>query len=154
MTMRDVFSYRLTEQGIRFIEAGRALLDGKHAALRFAGLPLALLIALDAASKAYRNSGEPFTLLSFSYRNARAIELSDGLRILNQSRDLFLENLRNVCKQGDNVVKGHSYDYLLIRDVSHEQISSDVSSIIKDAAEPLKLDPGIEVEIFGPEDFS
>jgi CheY-like chemotaxis protein len=153
MTMRDVYSYKLTEQGIRFIEAGRALLDGKHAALRFAGLPLALLISLDAASKAYQASGKPFTLLSFACRNARAIELSDGLRILNRSRDLFLENIRNTFGQDDSVVKGHSYDYLLIRNVSPEEIRSDISDIIKDASEPVKLDLGIEFEIFGPEDF-
>lgn len=154
MQMRDVFSFRLTEQGMKFTEAGRALLEGRHAAVRFAGLPLALLVALDSALKEFKADRQPFTLFSLSYRNAREIELSEGLRIFTQSRTLFLENLGNTVRKEDRMVKGRNYDYVLIRGVSPDDALADFKTIVDDAADSIRIDLGIEFEAFGPEDFN
>ncbi len=50
---RDIYSYELTDQGEGFAQHGRAFLGHTRQALRFADLPLELVVALNAAAKKF-----------------------------------------------------------------------------------------------------
>jgi len=150
---RDVYSYDLLEHGSDFINAGRALLDGNHAVLRFAELPLELIVSMNAELKKYEADKTPFALLNISYRNRREVEHREGLRMFTQSRDLLLENLRNTIRKEDCMVKGHSYDFVLLAGIPPEEVRANLDDLRKEATASLHADLGVHIDIFGPEDF-
>lgn len=152
--MRDAYSYTLLDRGTDFAQAGRALLDGKHATLRFAELPLELIVSMDAELKLYEAKQKPFALLNISYGNAYEIEHKDGLRQFIQSRDFFLENLRNTARKEDCVVKGQNYDFVLLKGSAPEDVRASIDELCKEATASLRVDLGVNIDVFGPEDFA
>jgi len=151
---RDVYTYELTTQGSDFAKAGRALLDGKNATLRFSELPLELIVSMNAELKKYEADQTPFSLLNISYRNEREVERAEGARMFDQSRDLLLENLRNTVRKNDSVVKGHSYDFVLFKATAPEEVRAGLDELCSEATASLRVDLGVHVDVFGPEDFS
>lgn len=91
---RDVFAYRLTEQGAGFAQYGRSFLGHARQALRFTDLPIELAVALNAAAKAFNETNTPFALVDIFYQNEREVTSEHGARQFAQARDLFLQNLR------------------------------------------------------------
>ena len=77
---RDVFSYRLTDQGIGFAEKGGAVLGYAREVLRFAELPLELVVALNAAAKRYNENKTPFALVNILYRKESEVVAEHGAR--------------------------------------------------------------------------
>lgn len=154
MRSRDVFSYALTERAAAFLETGRSLLGHRQRALRFAELPLELIVALNGALKRHEEQGSVFALLDISYQNARLIEREHGARQFDQARDLFLENLRSMLRKSDRVVKGQLYDFALLHDVAPQEARSGVASLKEEAGATLRLDLGVAIDVFGPEDFA
>ncbi len=150
---RDVFSYELTGRGNDFAAAGRVLLDGDNASLRFSELPLELIISMNAELRKYDADQTPFALLNISYRNAQEIENRDGLRLFMQARDLFLENLRNTVRKDDRIVKGRNYDFALLKGASPDETRSEIDGLRKETTETLSVDLGVHIDVFGPRDF-
>lgn len=151
---RDVYSYALTDRALAYLETGRALLGHRQRALRFAELPLELIVALNAALRRHDETGAPFALLDISYHNERDIEAEHGRRQFNQTRELFLETLRGVLRKEDKVVKGQRYDFALLSDVAPPEARGSVEAIKQEATATLRLDLGVAIDVFGPEDFS
>lgn len=150
---RDVYAWELSELGLNFARAGRAILVGKHAALRFAELPLELIVSMNAELKKFEANQQSFALLSISYQNAREIEHNEGHRLFVQCRDLFLQNLRNTLRKEDIVVKGQSYDFALLKAVLVEEAEDGLDYILKETTASLRFDLGASIRVFGPEDF-
>ena len=75
-----------------------------------------LAIALNAAAKKFNEDKTPFTLVDIFYQNEREITAAHGAHEFAQARDLFVENLRNALGQSGMIVKGLSYDFMLLRD--------------------------------------
>jgi len=150
---RDVFSCELTDRGHDFAAAGRVLLDGDNASLRFSELPLELIISINAELKKYNADRTPFALLNISYRNAQEIENRDGLRLFMQARDLFLENLRSTVPKDDRIVKGRNYDFALLKGASPDETRSEIDDLRKETTETLSVDLGVHIDVFGPGDF-
>jgi CheY-like chemotaxis protein len=151
---RDVFSYRITDQGIGFAEHGRAFLGEVSDALRFADLPIELVVALNAAAKQYNEEKIAFTLLNISYEKEREVTAEHGARQFAQARDLFIENLRAALHKGDLVVKGQTYDFALLQDITPEQAKTECDRLRDAAQANVRCDLGARFQAFGPEDFS
>jgi CheY-like chemotaxis protein len=154
MPTRDVFSYELTDRARAFLEAGRIYLGRAQRSLRFTDLPLDLVVALNAEARRYNEDRTPFALLNIGYQNARTIEREYGPRQFSQARDLFLENLRNALGDNAHFVKGHFYDFALLKGAHHDGVASRLDNLSIAAAQPLRFDLGVAIQAFGPEDFA
>lgn len=151
---RDVYCYRVAERALAFLESGRALLGHRQRALRFAELPLELIVALNGALKRHETDGRPFALLDISYRNRRAVESEHGARQFDRSRALLVETLRQILRKDDRVVPGREYDFALLEGVAPEEAREAAASLVEEASQPLQLDLGVAIDVFGPEDFA
>ncbi len=157
---RDISRYALTDKATGFLEAGNAFLGFTQQTLRFADLPLDLVVALNDQAKRFNEDGTPFALLDISYQNAREIDREYGPRQFFQLRELFLENLRNVLANdvataGEaRVVKGQAFDFAMLKETKPDMIRQQIGLISAKASEPLRLDLGVTVTVFGPEDLS
>src|ERR1700730_9752103 len=151
---RDVFSYRLTDQGIGFAEKGGAVLRYARGVARFADLPLELVVALNAAAKLYNDDKTPFALVNILYRRESEVVAEQGARQFARARDLFIENLRNALAKPNTVVKGQSHDFALLEGIGPEQAQVDFDHLRERAIRTLSVDLGAMFQAFGPEDFS
>ncbi|HEX9881237.1 MAG TPA: hypothetical protein VGA65_01895, partial [Hyphomicrobium sp.] len=153
-TTRDVYSYRITDQGVGFAEYGRTFLGRANDALRFADLPIELIVALNAAAKQYNEEKIPFTLVNIAYEKEREITAEHGARAFAQARDLFIENMRAALHKTDMVVKGPAYDFALLRDIAPEQARGEFDKLRDAAQATVRYDLGVKFQAFGAEDFS
>jgi CheY-like chemotaxis protein len=151
---RDVYSYRLTDQGVGFAEYGHAFLGEANDALRFADLPIELIVTLNAAAKQYNEEKIPFTLINISYEKERVITAEHGARQFAQARDLFIENMRAALHKSDLVLKGQSYDFALLRDIAPAQAKAEFDKLRDAGQQNVRYDLGARFQPFGPEDFS
>ena len=151
---QDVFTYRLSDRGVGYLETGRAMLGRQHRALRLSHLPLEVIVAVNGELKVFQEEGTLFTVLDISYRNQRRIEHEHGLREFEQARELFLENLRATLRRQDHVIKGIAYDYAVVHDVDPDEVRDGLEYIREGATAGLRQDLGIAVHVFGPEDFA
>ena len=151
---RDLFAYELSEQGIGFAEYGHSFLGRARNALRFAELPIELVVALNVAAESYNREKKPFTLVNIFYQNEREIAAEKGARQFAQARDLFVENLRAAVSDIDIVVKGHFYDYLLLSDVEPEDGERGFGKLREQSQATVLFDLGAKFQAFGPEEIS
>ena len=151
---RDVFAYKLTDQGVNFAEKGGAVLGYAREVLRFADLPLELVVALNAAAKRYNEDKTPFALVNILYRKESEVVAEFGARRFAQARDLFIENLRNALDKPNTVVKGQSHDFALLEAIGPEQAQVDFDHLKERASRTLSVDLGAMFQAFGPEDFA
>jgi len=151
---RDVYAYRLSDQGDGFAEYGRSFLGRARDALRLAELPIELVVALNAAAKQYNDDKVPFTLLNIAYEKEREITAEHGARSFAQARDLFMENMRAALHKTDMVVKGQSYDFALLRGIEPDQAQGKFDKLREAAQATVRFDLGAKLQAFGPEDFS
>jgi CheY-like chemotaxis protein len=152
--MRDVHSYDLTEQGRNFAKAGRVILNDNSSALRFAELPLELIVSMNTELKKYQADQTPFSLLNISYRNEKDVVRSQGQRMFARSRDLLLENFQNTARKEDCVVKGHKYDYVLLKGTPTKEVLAGLEDLQKETSNSLRVDLGVQIDVYGPKDFN
>jgi CheY-like chemotaxis protein len=150
---RDIYSYALTPAGIAFLQMGQALRGPGQRILRFSDLPLELVVALNNAAKRFNDETIPFAVVNLSYEHEREIVREAGLRQFAQTRDLFLENLKNELGDRGLIVKGHSCDFCLLHKMALAEAESTMAKATASAAASLRFDLGAIVQIFGPEDF-
>jgi len=152
---RDVYTYHLTDDGVGFAEHGQSLLGSASQAVRFAELPLELVIALNAAAKKFNETHEPFTLINIVYSNEREVVAQQGARAFVKARDLFIENLRSsLNSETDLVVKGQSHDFVLVGGSKPDQAKADFDLLLVRAENTLRHDIDPSFQAFGPEDFA
>ncbi|MYM57440.1 response regulator [Thalassovita mangrovi] len=150
---RDVHLYRLTRDGIGYLEAGAAFLGMAQQVLRFTDLPLDLVVALNGEARRYNETGAAFTLLSIAYRNERPIAQDHGARQFAATRRLFTELLGQRLDGGAKVISGGAFDYALLPGTGPEAVSGRIGDLGKRIAAELRFDPGAEISVFGPEDL-
>ncbi len=151
---RDVYSYELTDQGKGFAEYGQGVLGKARSVLRFAELPMELVVVLNAAAKRFNDEKIPFTLVNIFYEKEREITAEHGARQFAQARDLFIENMRAALGRDDMVVKGQSYDFALLQKIDPAQARADFDELRTRAQKTVRFDLGARFQAFGPEDFS
>ncbi|MGI9384964.1 MAG: response regulator [Methyloligellaceae bacterium] len=152
--VRDVQAYSLTERAVDYLQSGRALLGHRQGALRFAELPIDLIVALNGELKRHEEEGTPFAFLDISYDKAREVEHEAGPRQFSQARDLVLENMRNIVRKQDRVVKGQSYDFALMAGADADEVRKTVNDLREEATNAVRFDLGVTIQVYGPEDFA
>ena len=150
---RDILSYEITDRGRAFLDAGQAYLGNAERSLRFAELPLDLVVALNAEARRYNDEKAPFTLVNFGYQNLRPLEREFGHRQVSQARELFLENFNHALAADKIIVRGQSYDFALLKGEDRRNTAGRLDAICVGAARSLRLDLGIVAQAYGPEDF-
>lgn len=153
-TTRDVYSYELTDQGTGFAEYGHAFLGHARNVLRFAELPMELIVALNGAAKRYNEDKVPFTLVSVSYEKERELTAEHGASQFAQARSLFVENMRAELGRDDMVVRGQGYDFVLLQKIEPQTARAEFDELRNRAQRTVRYDLGARLDAFGPEDFS
>ncbi len=150
----DVFSYDLTDKGRDFAEVGGAYLGVAQKTLRFADLSLDLVVALNEEARRFNDDGTPFSLLEIAYRYERQIDREHGPRQFRKAREAFLENFRALLPETAKVVRGRAYDFALLMAAHPGDIRSQTDDLIRRAGRGMRLDPGVEITVFGAEDLA
>jgi hypothetical protein len=52
------------------------------------------------------------------------------------------------------VIKGHNCDFMLLKATDPEEARAGLDELSAEATADLKIDTGMHVDVFGPEDFS
>lgn len=157
---RDIASYALTDEASAFLEVGQAFFGFSQSSLRFSDLPLDLVVALNEDAKRFNQDGTPFALLEIRYRNERDIDREHGPRQFSQLRNLFIENLRSELSRqiddidGVKVASGQAFDFALLGGVGSEHVQDHLDKICAQASGHLRLDPGVDISVFAPEDLT
>lgn len=157
VAVHDVFTYRLTDKALGFIEAGQSYLGIAERTLRFADLPLDIVVALNDAARRFNLEQSPFALVSIAYEREREIQREFGSRQFSMARDLFMDNLRDGLRNSGRkgkAVKGRSYDFALVEAVSPTDFEAEIVEFCAAAAATLKFEIRPSAKVFGPEDFS
>ncbi|NND49449.1 MAG: response regulator [Rhizobiales bacterium] len=149
----DIESYHLTDAGEAYATAGRAGLGTARQVLRFAEMPIGLVVALNTELKRFNENAKPFTLVEISYRNENQICQEAGARQFDEARKLFLENLRNGLRDKDQVFQGRAFDFAFLPGVESTEAYSALESVQAEASELLTHDLGIETRVYRAEEF-
>ena len=149
----DVFSHALTEKGRAFVEEGYIVTGAVQSQLKFADLPLDLVIALNKAARSYTEAARPFCLVAVGYPQRR-LQLSEhGPRLVELSRKQLAENLRNYFGEAVIIHQGTDFDYLLIDRMSAENFQANVETYDEVAQSSLKIDLAPRFSVFGPSEL-
>ncbi|MEM7192895.1 MAG: response regulator, partial [Pseudomonadota bacterium] len=127
---RDIYTYTLTEAGRRVAQHGRAALGAASDALRFADLPLELISALNGAAKRYMHEQIPFTLLTITYVNEKAITHAHGPREFAAAHALFLETLCSGLGGSGSIVTAQHRDFVFCPGVTPERATASVNALV------------------------
>nr|WP_321484143.1 response regulator [uncultured Cohaesibacter sp.] len=155
---RDVYHYHLQERARDYLRIGPSYLGVTESILSFSDLPLDIIVSLNEQAKRFNEQSESFALLEIRYQNALELERHSGPRQFMQIRELFIETLRGIFSsvlgpEGHRIVKGHSSDFAILKKTEPDDIRSALAGIIEQASQPLRLDPGIQITVFGPGDL-
>ncbi|PTW56571.1 response regulator receiver domain-containing protein [Breoghania corrubedonensis] len=150
ISTHDVFNYALTDKGRAFIEEGYIVTGATQNQLKFADLPLDLVIALNKAARDYTESARPFCLVTIGYPQRR-IQLSEhGPRLVELSRRQLGENLKNYFGDAVTIRQGTDFDYLLIDRMAAENFRANIETYDEAAQSSLKIDLAPRFSVFGP----
>ncbi|SFN87797.1 Response regulator receiver domain-containing protein [Cohaesibacter marisflavi] len=155
---RDVYHYDLQEKARDYLRIGPSYMGLTQNILSFSDLPLDIIVSLNEQAKRFNEFGESFAFLEIRYQKAQELERDAGPRQFIQTRELFIETLRGIFSsvlgpEGHRIVKGHSSDFAILKKTAPEEIQSALGGIIEQARQPLRLDPGIQITVFGPGDL-
>lgn len=149
----DVFEYSLTEKGIAFVEEGPIVVGGGQKQLKFAELPLELVIELNKSAREFTETSRPFCLMNVGYPDRRALTSEHGFRMVEVSRSQMVENLQNYF--GDQAIthQGTDYDYILINRLAAENCRANLETYNEVAMSGLKINLAPRIAAFGPEEL-
>ncbi len=153
MGTKDIFSYALTDKGLAFAESGRAVLGLQRTGLRFADLPLELVVALNDQARRYNEDGTPFALVDIAYRNQHLVEREEGARMFVRARNQFLENLHQAMPPNTRIAAGQSYDFALVPEMTAQSLKTQTESLAATAAGAISVDLGAVLTVFSPQDL-
>ena len=153
ITTHDIFNYQLTEKGRALIEEGYIVTGAAQSQLKFADLPLDLVIALNKAARNYTEAARPFCLVTVGYPQRR-LQLSEhGPRLVELSRRQLAENLRNYFGDALIIHQGTDFDYLLVDRMPAENFKANVETYDEVAQSSLKIDLAPRFSVFGPSEL-
>lgn len=150
---KDVFTYSLSEKGIAFVEEGPIVIDGLQTKLRFAELPLELVIQLNKAAREFSDKETPFSLLTVGFPARRRMISEHGIRMVENSRVQMLENINNYFGNNSVTYHGEAHDYVLINRVSPENARANLPQYLEASQSGLKIDLQARMTVFGLEDL-
>ncbi|MEM8836700.1 MAG: response regulator [Pseudomonadota bacterium] len=152
MATKDVHSAQMSDLGLKFMRAGPMFMGAGQRTLRFADLPLDLVVHLNQAARDYNENGTAFSLSYLGYNFE--LENEVGSRMFSQGRTLYLEALRQELPEEAFVVKGSTYDFVLISGVTPEEADRLLNAADRRAAQMIRFDLEAQYQHFGPSDIA
>lgn len=151
---RDILSAKITEQGFSYLETGLAFLGATRQSLRFADLPLELIISLNKAASRFNEDKTPFVLGYIAHDNLLELRRKHGARQTEDARDLWIETFRQAIGPTTTVTKGASQDFFLTLDMQKLMLGPNLEVARGRADKSVRLDLGARFQLFGPEDIT
>lgn len=149
----DRHHYRISEKGIAYVEQGQMAI-GVQTNLRFADLPLPLIVDINKAARTYNEDDIPFALLSIAYPLRHKLTAEHGAREFHLARSQFLRELRDDFDHLTKLHAGADIDYIVIFDVVPDALRRTLSERISNAQMTLKRKVMPAPVLFGPSDLS
>lgn len=150
---RDVYEYSMTEKGVAFVEEGHIVIGGAQTQLKFAELPLDLVIALNKSARDFNEEDRPFCLLNIGYPEKRALVSEHGSRMIEKSRAQLVENIGNYFGDGAMTHQGVDYDYVLLNRLAAENCRANLDTYSEIALSGLKINLQPRLSVFGPKEL-
>lgn len=151
---RDVFSAKVSGDGVAYLQSGRSVLGAARQSLRFADLPLELVIALNRAASQFNEARVPFVLGYIAYDHFPNIRNDHGARQASDARRLWLEAFKQAVDDKVMVSAGTTYDFFLIPGVAENGLPAQIDVAKASAAKAIRFDLGIRFQLFGPGDIA
>lgn len=149
----DRYQYRMSDKGIAYVEQGQMAI-GVQTNLRFADLPLPLVVDINKAARSYNEDNIPFAVLSISYPLRHKLTAEHGAREFHLARSQFLHELRDDFDHHTKLHAGSDMDHLVIFDATSEALRQTLSERITNAQLTLKRKVMPAPVLFGPSDLS
>jgi CheY-like chemotaxis protein len=150
---RDVMSATLTKQAESYLKAGPSFLGLTSQSLRFADLPIDLVVALNRAAQAFTADQTPFALSYIRYDAEEDLIDWKGHRQVSKLRKQFLEQFAQKLGPDTLTVRGTAYDFVLGNDIASDAFME----ALETAAEVIKGDIAHDLmprfQLFGPSDL-
>ena len=154
VSSHDVLSARVTDAGRAYLASGQSFFGPTRHSLRFADLPLELVIALNKAASRFNDAQEPFVLGNIAYDNLTGIRNDHGARQATDARRLWLENLRQGLSDRVLVCQGPTNDFFLIAGADKPAFEPQLDAVKRRADKAVRFDLGARFTLFGPEDIT
>lgn len=149
---KDVFKATISDFGVKYLQAGPMFLGMGQRTLRFADLPLDLVVRLNQAAKKFNENQSSFSLTYIGYNFALEAEI--GSRMFTQSRTLYLEGLRQHMPTTSYIAQGPAYDFVLTTGVTPEEGGKLLQLADHAAMAPVRVDLEKQFQHFGPSDIA
>jgi len=151
---RDVVSGVVTDTGRAYLKSGQAFFGATRQTLRFADMPLELIIALNKAASRFNETQAPFVLGYIAYENIEAIRSEHGARQAADARRLWLENLQQLLSDQPLIAKGTTHDFFLQTGVNRADLEQRLDGVKRRCDSAVRFDLGARFSTFGPEDIT
>ncbi|MGP1396928.1 MAG: response regulator [Inquilinaceae bacterium] len=150
----DIVEARLSDQAKGYLKAGESFLGLAQKTLRFADLPLDLVIALNRAARGFNEDGTPFALSYVSYGNEAEIQGQAGARSFAEARRIFLESLQQALHDEVQIARGAIHDFVLMPGRTPQALEASLRTARDVANRAIRFDLGAEFHLVGPEDIA
>ena len=150
---RDAFGASLTKQAESYLVAGPSFLGLTSNSLRFADLPIDLVVGLNRAAQGFTESKTPFALSYIRYEDENQLIDAHGRRQISRARKQFLEGMGQSLGDTVQIVPGTSYDFVLGKNHEAETFLSALEAASKLAMQSSKFDLKPSFQLFGPNDL-
>ena len=151
---RDVSMGEVTEAGRAYLKSGQAFFGATRQTLRFADLPLELIIALNKAASQFNETKAPFVLGYIAYDNLDAVRSEHGARQTAEARSLWLENLQQTLSGKPIIAKGTANDFFLVTQIDKPEMDGSLPQYKGHCDASVRLDLGARFTTFGPKDIT
>lgn len=148
----DRYHYHMSEKGIAYVEQGQMAI-GVQTNLRFADLPLPLVVDINKAARSYNEDNIAFAVLSISYPLRHRMTVEHGAREFHLARSQFLRELRDNFEHHTRLHAGADTDHLVIFDAAPDALRDSLSERIATAQLKLKRKVMPAPVLFGPSDL-
>lgn len=151
---RDVVSASVTDAGRAYLTSGQSFFGATRKSLRFAELPLELIIALNKAASRFNEARTPFVLGYIAYDNLGDIRNEHGARLATDARRLWLENLQQALSDRVLISQGATNDFFLISEIDKGAFEPGLESAQRRSDDAVRFNLGVRFTLFGPEDIT
>lgn len=154
VSTHDIMEARLSDQAKGYLKAGESFLGLAQKTLRFADLPLDLVISLNRAARNFNEDGIPFALSYVSYGNEAEIQGHAGTRSFAEARRIFLESLQQALHDEVQIARGAIHDFVLMPGGPPQALEASLRAARDVANRAIRFDLGAEFHLVGPEDIA
>lgn len=154
MPTADIHGARLTETGKACARSGRGITGPTRSALRFADLPLDIILRLNRAAADYTATHVPFCLVQISFDGFEDAASVHGARVARDARRIWREAFRQALGGAGHVATARTFDAVFLPETERAAAADRLADPIAKANAAIRLDLAPHCDHFGPTDFA